>query len=226
MPVPDYGPYAEKPWPTTEKGFAAMITRMDRDVGRLLKLLERKGIDENTLILFSSDNGPHREGGHRPSFFESQGGLRGIKRDFYEGGIRVPALARWPGNVEPGAVSDHPWAIWDFLPTACDVAGVATPEPTDGISILPTLLGEPQPKHDYLYWEIAMSSGFMQAARMGDWKGVRLSLESPIELYDLSRDRAEQNNVAGRHPDIVRRMKQAFRDAHVDSEHYPMRSRG
>jgi arylsulfatase A-like enzyme len=200
-----------------------MITRMDRDVGRLLDLLKQKGVDNDTLILFSSDNGPHREGGHSPSYFESQGGLRGIKRDFYEGGIRVPTLARWPGKIEAGRVSDHPWAFWDFMPTACEIAGAKTPK-TDGISILPELLGREQPKHEYLYWEMTISSRAMQAARVGNWKGVRLDLDDPIEIYDLASDLSERKNVAAAHPEIVRRIEQVFRDAHVDSEHFPLRS--
>ena len=220
QPVPDYGIYADKPWPAPEKGFAAMITRMDRDVGRLVELLKEKGVDEDTLILFSSDNGPHKEGGHNPAFFESQGGLRGIKRDFYEGGIRVPAIARWPGKVKAGTVSEQPWAFWDFLATAADIAGAGAP-PTDGISILPTLLGKPQPQHEYLYWEIQIRDA-MQAVRMGKWKGVRYALNKPIEVYDLSQDRAERNDLAAQHPEIVERVKAAFADAHVNSARFPL----
>ncbi len=225
QPVPDYGIYADKPWPNPEKGFAAMITRMDRDVGRLMDLLQQKGVDENTLIIFSSDNGPHKEGGHSPNFFESQGGLRGIKRDFYEGGIRVPTLARWPGKVKAGSVSAHPWANWDFLATACELAGVKAP-PTDGVSIVPTLLGKPQKEHEYLYWEMDMPNGGMQAVRMGKWKGVRYAAKTPIEVYDLSEDLAERNDLAKKHPEIVKRVEEAFRDAHVNSPHFPLRGVG
>lgn len=220
QPVPDYGIYADKPWPAPEKGFAAMITRMDRDVGRLVELLKEKGVDEDTLIIFSSDNGPHKEGGHNPAFFESQGGLRGIKRDFYEGGIRVPAIARWPGKVKAGTVSEQPWAFWDFLATAADIAEAEAP-PTDGISILPTLLGQEQSQHEYLYWEIQIR-GAMQAVRMGRWKGVRYALDKPIEVYDLSQDRAERNDLAAQHPEIVKRVEAAFADAHVDSARFPL----
>jgi len=225
MPVPDYGRYAEKPWPTTEKGFAAMITRMDSDIGRLMKLLAEKGVDEDTLVVFSSDNGPHREGGHEPSYFESQGGLRGIKRDFYEGGIRVPAIVRWPGRVPAGETSEQVWAFWDFLPTACDAAGVEPPEEIDGVSMLPAFLGRPQRDHEHLYWEIAMRSGFMQAVRTGDWKGVRLRLDGPVELYDLSRDPAERNDVAAEHPEVVRRIEALFESSRVDSAELPMAPR-
>ena len=187
MPVPDYGDYAEEQWPTTEKGFAAMVTLMDRDIGRLMKLLRDKGVDEDTLVIFSSDNGPHREGGHSPDFFGSRGGLRGIKRDFYEGGIRVPTIARWPGKIAAGSTSDQIWAFWDFLPTACEAAGARAPE-TDGISMLPAMLGKPQRDHEYLYWEIGMSGEFMQAVRQGEWKAVRARLAGPTELYNLDSD--------------------------------------
>ena len=153
MEVPGYGPYAEENWPNTEKGFAAMVTRMDRDIGRIMTKLKELGIDKDTIVVFSSDNGPHREGGHDPEFFGSRGGLRGIKRDLYEGGIRVPAIARWPGQIQAGAVSGHPWAFWDFLPTAAELAGTTTPGNIDGTSIVPTLLGKEQSEPGYLYWE-------------------------------------------------------------------------
>lgn len=225
MPVPDYGEYADKPWPTTEKGFAAMITRMDRDIGRLLKLLEEKGVGRDTLILFSSDNGPHQEGGHDPKFFESQGGLRGIKRDMYEGGIRVPALARWPGRIEEGAVSDQVWAFWDFLPTACDVAGVAPPSGLDGVSILPALDGKPLPERPPLYWEFHERRNTSQAARDGNWKAVRRSPSAPLELYDLSRDVSERTDLAGRNAQVVARMESLLRIARTDSAAFPIRDR-
>ena len=172
MEVPDYGVYAGKPWPKQEKGFAAMITRMDRDIGRLLDRLKQTGQDGNTLVIFSSDNGPHREGGHDPAFFESSGPLRGIKRDLYEGGIRVPAMARWPGRIRAGQTSEYPWAFWDFLPTAAELAGARSPAGLDGISIAPVLLGKPQRRRPYFYWEFH-EGGFQQAVRVDDWKGVR-----------------------------------------------------
>ncbi|MEZ5363286.1 MAG: arylsulfatase [Bryobacterales bacterium] len=207
MPVPDYGEYADKPWPTTEKGFAAMITRMDRDIGRLLDLLKKKGVDGDTLILFSSDNGPHQEGGHDPKFFESQGGLRGIKRDMYEGGVRVPALARWPGRVKPGVVSKQVWAFWDFFPTACDLAGIAPPAGLDGVSIVPALDGKSLAERPPLYWEFHERNNTAMAARDGDWKAVRKSPKAPIELYDLSQDVAERHDVAARNPQVVAKME-------------------
>ncbi|MDA1312710.1 MAG: arylsulfatase [Acidobacteria bacterium] len=222
MEVPDYGPYAEKNWPTTEKGFAAMITRMDRDIGRIMAKLKELGIDDNTIVFFSSDNGPHREGGHTPDFFGSQGGLRGIKRDLYEGGIRVPTIARWPGKIQAGAVSDHPWAFWDFLPTAAELAGAPIPGNIDGISIVPTLLGKDQPGPDYLYWEFILGKNFHQAVRKGHWKAVRHDADQPIELYDLAADQAESHNVAAEHPDIVRQMEGILAKARSESEAYPI----
>ena len=205
MEVPSYGPYAEKDWPEQEKGFAAMITRLDGDVGRIVALLEELGIAENTLILFTSDNGPHREGGHDPDFFNSNGPLRGIKRDLYEGGIRVPMIAYWPGRIEPGSTTDHPSAFWDFLPTACELAGIAPPENIDGISYLPTLLGRTnqQKAHDHLYWEFKGK----RAVRKGEWKAVRPAADAPVELYNLEEDHGEEPDVSDEHPDIVARMK-------------------
>src|SRR5689334_5703815 len=172
MEVPSDEPFSDKPWPQVEKNFAAMVTRLDRDIGRVMAQLKKIGQDENTLVIFSSDNGPHQEGGHDPKFFHSSGPLRGIKRDLYEGGIREPTLARWPGKIKPGTTNDQTWAFWDFLPTAAELAGAQPPARIDGISILPALLGQSQRRHEYFYWEFH-ERGFTQAVRMGDWKGVR-----------------------------------------------------
>src|SRR5208283_5022907 len=144
MEVPSAAPYTDKPWPQAQKNYAAMIARLDTDVGRLLKRLKELNLDEKTIVFFSSDNGPHKEGGADPSFFHSSGPLRGIKRDLYEGGIREPMLARWPGKIQPGTVSDVPWAFWDVLPTAAELAGAKVPANLDGISMVPALLGEKQ----------------------------------------------------------------------------------
>jgi arylsulfatase A-like enzyme len=221
MEVPGYGSYAGKDWPNPEKGFAAMIERLDRDVGRILDKLRERGIDENTIVFFTSDNGPHREGGHDPDFFESRGPLRGIKRDLYEGGIRVPTLARWPGKIEPGQVSDQTWAFWDVLPTLAELGGAAAPSDIDGISMLPALLGKPQRQHEYLYWEFH-ERGFRQAIRMGDWKGVRLAKGAKIELYDLAKDLGEQDNIAGEHPDVVQKVEHLMQTARTESEEFPV----
>lgn len=221
MEVPDLGIYKDTDWPDAEKGKAAMITRMDADVGRLIARLRELGIDRDTLVLFSSDNGPHREGGADPKFHNSSGPLRGIKRDLYEGGIRVPTLARWPGRIKPGSVSDHVWAFWDFLPTAAEVAGAKAPEGLDGISFLPALLGQPARQHEFLYWEFH-ERGFFQAVRMGDWKAVRRNLGA-TELYDLARDIGETTDVARDHADVVKRIEAYLAAARTASPQWPIR---
>ena len=227
MEVPDYGIYADKDWPEPQKGHAAMITRMDGDIGTLFAKLKSLGIDDDTLVVFSSDNGPHREGGNKPDFNDSNGPLRGIKRDLYEGGIRVPTIARWPGCIQSGSSSDHISAFWDVLPTCCDLAGIKPPAEIDGISFLPTLLGNPleQKQHEYLYWEFHEQGG-KQAVRMGKWKGIRLNIkkkpEAPVELYNLETDIGEQYNVAPDHPEIVRKIERAMQRAHTPSEHWKM----
>ncbi|MCL4401876.1 MAG: arylsulfatase [Acidobacteria bacterium] len=220
--VPSDEPYSGKSWPQVEKNFAAMITRMDRDVGRIVEQLKKSGQDENTLIIFTSDNGPHKEGGHNPGFFESAGPLRGIKRDVYEGGIRVPSIARWPARVRAGQVSKQPWAFWDVLPTAAELAGVPCPAGLDGISIVPTLLGGRQPQHEYLYWE-SRDHGFDQAVRMGDWKGVRHGRKGAVELYALSSDLSERRDVAAQHPDVAAKIARIMDAAHTESKEFPVR---
>ncbi len=223
LEVPTDAPYSKEDWPQNEKNFAAMVTRLDADIGKVLALLKQLKLDRNTLVLFSSDNGPHREGGQDPTFFHSSGPLRGIKRDLYEGGIRVPTIARWPGRIKARSVSDHAGAFWDFLPTAAELAGVSPPPGLDGISFLPALLGKPQRKHDYLYWEFH-ERGFSQAVRMGDWKAVRRTgLASPIELYDLTTDLGEQHDLAAEHPEIVQRAQGLLQSARIDSAEFPIR---
>ena len=225
MEVPDQGEFASKDWPEQERAKAAMITRMDRDVGRLMALLKKLGIDDNTIVFFTSDNGPHREGGADPDFFDSNGPLRGIKRDLYEGGIRVPMIARWPGRIKSrggGAKSDQVWAHWDFLPTVAEIAGVKPPDNIDGISMLNALLGRKQRSHDFLYWEFH-ERGFSQAVRMGDWKAVRNAPDSPLELYDLKNDLGEQNNIAVKHPEVVKKIEDYLKTARTESELWPTR---
>ena len=225
MEVPDYAPYETENWPTTEKGFAAMITRMDRGVGQIMAKLKQAGIDEDTLVIFSSDNGPHREGGHDPEFFGSRGGLRGIKRDLYEGGIRVPTIARWPGTIRPGQVSDFPWAFWDFFPTAAELAGAKLPDDIDGVSIVPVFQGETKPRDGYLYWEFGRKV-FHQAVRKDHWKAVRNGTKSAVELYDLNKDLGEQNDIAAEHPEIAREMERIMKTARTESREFPIRERG
>ena len=203
---------------------AGMISRLDRDVGKVLDLLEALGLNENTLVIFTSDNGPHRAGGHDPAYFNSAGGLRGIKRDLYEGGIRVPFIAWWPGTIQAGTETDHVSAFWDFLPTATDLAGVPAPANLNGISYLPTLLGEgEQASHDYLYWEFYERGG-KQAVLKDTWKAVRLGVHAdpnaPLELYDLSVDEQEAHNVADQHPEVVAELDSLIKIAHIPSPVY------
>jgi len=226
MEVPSFGPYMGKDWPDPQKGHAAMITRLDGDVGKLMALLKKLGLDNNTLVIFTSDNGPHKEGGGDPEFFNSSGPLRGYKRALYEGGIRVPFIARWPGKIKAGTVSDHVSAFWDFLPTCCELAGVRAPEGIDGLSMAPTLLGRSgQAEHEYMYWEFH-EQGKRQAVRMGEWKGVRQNIakepDGPIELYNLKDDIGEKTNIADRYPEIVARIENCMKAAHTPSENWPM----
>ncbi len=224
LEVPDYGAYENEDWPEAEKGKAAMISRLDRDMGRIFSELKTRGIDENTLVIFTSDNGPHKEGGIDPDFFDSNGPLRGIKRDLYEGGIRVPMIARWPGKIEPGAVCDHVSAFWDMLPTFAELAGIEAPEDVDGISIVPALFGRYQPEHEYLYWEFHEGNS-KQAIRLGKWKAIRLAPSRAIELYDLQTDIGEQNNVADRHPELIARIREILAHVRTNEELWPLNNR-
>jgi arylsulfatase A-like enzyme len=186
------------------------------------KLKELK-IDDSTVVFFSSDNGPHKEGGVDPKFFQSAGPLRGIKRDLYEGGIRLPLIVRWPGKIKPGTVSDRVGAFWDFLPTAAELARVKVPEHLDGLSLLPTLLGKPQTQqHEFLYWEFH-ERGFQQAVRMGDWKAVRPQAGKPLELYNLKTDLGETENVAEKNPEVVAKIEAYLKTARTESEYWPIK---
>jgi arylsulfatase A-like enzyme len=200
--------------------FAGMIARMDEHVGQLVAKLQALGLERDTLVLFTSDNGPHREGGANPELFDSNGPLRGIKRDLYEGGIRVPMIARWPGRVKAGATSPQVWAHWDFLPTALDLAGVAAPTGLDGLSMRAALEGRRQRPHEFLYWEFH-ERAFEQAVRMGNWKAVRHAPDKPLELYDLASDLGEQRDVAARRPNVVKKIEDYLKRARTPSELWP-----
>ena len=207
------------PHPAPRACYAAMITRMDKDVGRIMSQLKELGLDGKTLVIFSSDNGPTFNGGSDSAFFESAGPLRGLKGTVYEGGIRVPFIARWPGKIKQGATSEQISAFWDFLPTCAELIGADVPDDIDGISILPTLLGRPerQKRHKYLYWELAGQ----QAVRMGDWKAVRAGPNSKIELYNLKTDIGEQREVADRNPQLVKEIAEIFKTARTESDVFP-----
>jgi len=214
--------------PTTEvkATYAGMVSRIDDAVGRLIALLKEKGIDDNTLVMFSSDNGSHAEGGYHFDMLASNGELRGGKRDLYEGGIRVPMLARWPAAIPPGRETAHPSAFWDFLPTVCELAGIPTPAGLDGISYAPTLLGnDGQQAHEFLYWEFHEIKG-RRAMRMGDWKLVQYNLTpgnmGPFELYDLGTDPGEERDLAGKHPDQVEKMHAMLNAARTRNARFPL----
>jgi arylsulfatase len=222
------GAFADEPY-TGDRGYtpqrrpraayAAMITRMDREIGRIMALLEELGIDDNTLVLFTSDNGPTFNGGTDSEFFKSAGPLRGLKTQLYEGGIRVPLIARWPARIEAGGVSDHASAFWDFMPTLAEIVGLDLPVEVDGVSMAPTLLAEErQGQHDYLYWEYLGR----QAVRMGNWKAYRPAADQTIELYDLGTDIGESTDVAGEHPEIVRQIAEIMETARTESQLFPL----
>jgi arylsulfatase len=202
---------------------------MDRSVGRILDQIKKLGLDEHTVVMFSSDNGPTHDhsGGSDSEFFESAGPLRGLKGSLYEGGIREPYIVRWPGKIKPGRTSDLPGVFYDMMPTLCDLAGGPIPKGTDGVSILPTLLdkGEQQ-KHDFLYWEFP-SYGGQQAVRMGDWKGIRQQLQKgtvTTQLYNLADDIGEKIDLAAQHRDIVVRIEKIMQEQHMPSANFPLKT--
>ena len=220
--VPDDKPYADEKWPQPEKDKAAMVTRLDSDAGQILAKLKALGLEKNTVVIFTSDNGPHKEGGNTVEFFESSGPLRGFKRSMTDGGIRVPAIVRWPGVVKPGVTSDHVWAFWDVFPTLCDVAGIETPKGLDGVSFLPTLTGKGQQKgHEFLYWEFH-EGGTKQAVRYGQWKAIRPSPGAPLQLYDVTADVGEKTNVAKEHPGVVAKVEDYLKTARTESKEWPI----
>jgi len=220
-PDPPYtGDKGYFPHPNPRACYAAMVTRMDRDVGRIMSLLKELNLEDNTIVMFTSDNGPTFNGGSDSEFFESARPLRGLKGSVYEGGIRVPFIVRWPGRVKAGSVSEHICAFWDFLPTCCELIGVDAPGDIDGISILPTLLGQgkKQKKHEYLYWELRGQQG----VRMGRWKAVRPKPNRKIQLYDLDKDIGEQNDVAGAKPGIATKMAEIMMTGRTESKIFPL----
>ena len=226
----DYGPemaipgYQSQPYPHAT--FAAMVARIDRYVAEVVEKLDELGLSENTIVIFASDNGAHQEGGADPDFFDSNGVFRGHKRDLYEGGIRTPMIAYWPGKIKAGSESDQTFAFWDLLPTFAELAGIKPEKETDGISFLPTLLGNTQQKiHDYLYWEFHEQGG-KQAIRQGNWKGIKLQVfgadEPILELYDLSKDPSERTNLASQNPEKLQELAQLMDQARISNSQFPL----
>jgi arylsulfatase A-like enzyme len=228
MEVPDFGSATDRAWPEPEKGFASMVERIDHDVGRVLARLDELGIARDTAVFFTSDNGPHSEGGHDSAFFDSNGALRGQKRDLTEGGIRVPLIVRWPGVTPQGRVSDHVGGFQDVLPTLAEIASgnEHVPAGLDGISFAPTLRGSPveQPAHESLYWAFYERGGG-QAVRFGRWKAIEQPIGTPLRLYDLDKDAGESSDIAAARPDELARARTLFREAHTPSERWKFPAR-
>ncbi len=223
--APNYKKGGYESQPEGHAAFAAMITLLDDQVGEILDRLKQYGIDNNTIVVFSSDNGPHLEAGADPDYFNSNGPWRGYKRDLYEGGIREPMLVRWPGQIAPGSKTDHVSAFWDVMPTIADLLGLQTPPNTQGISFLPTLLGKgTQKEHDYLYWEFHERGG-RQAVRKGKWKYISYNVlnkeKRTTELYDMNADPGEIENIASKHPEIVKEMQLLMNNSRVATPLYP-----
>ena len=229
--INDQGIYKNKPWTEEQKNYAAMVTRLDTDTGRLLTLLQELGIDEKTLVIFSGDNGssfaPNSALGKL--FQQAANGLRGFKRELYEGGLRNAGIVRWPGVVPAGRVSDEPWAFWDFLPTCAELVGAKIPAGTlaDGFSLVSFFKGGHAPNREYFYWELheLQTSPSLQALRWGDWKAVRNGPSKPIEIYDLKTDAAESKNLAAEKPELVAKAEGLMKAAHVDDPNWPLRDR-
>lgn len=223
MEVPELGEFADSEWADPEKGFAAMVARLDRDVGRIVDRIDELGLGDDTLILFTSDNGPHSEGGHRADAFDSNGPLRGIKRSLHDGGIRVPTIARWSGHVPAETVSDHVAGFQDVLPTFAALAGAEehVPDGLDGLAFTDDLAGrdEAQATHDHLYWAF-FERGSGRALRRDAWKLVQQPFDSAPRLYDLSRDLGEEHDLAADHPELVEELLRAMDEAYVASEHW------
>jgi len=219
MEVPSTEPYSDRPWPEKAKIFAAMVTLMDRDVGRILELLKKLGLGENTIVFFTSDNGGAGNGG---AMFKSNGNLKGGKGGFNEGGIRVPMIVRWPGKIRAGEVSSAPWYFADVLPTLAELAKTRLPENIDGISVLPTLLGKKQNalKNRFMYWE-SPPPKMSQTVRWRNFKARRRNPGDPLELYDLDKDLREENNIAYEHPKIVNKFEKFLKTARTESPYWP-----
>ena len=224
--IDDVGIYKDRPWSDTAKAYAAQVTRLDTDLGRMLDLLKALNLDERTLVIVAGDNGsswpPTSELGKL--FDQTSTGLRGFKRGMYEGALRQAAISRWPGKIPAGVVRDEPWAFWDFLPTAAELAGAQVPAEwkPDGFSLVSFLKGGPAPVRPYFYWELHEGPS-LQAARWDHWKAVRKGPSKPVEIYDLAADAAEKKDIADEHPDLVKRAVAIFDEAHAPDPNWPLR---
>jgi arylsulfatase A-like enzyme len=224
--IDDFGLYKDKPWNDREKAYAAQVTRIDSDVGELLDTLRELGIDRNTLVIFTGDNGssfpPSSEMGKR--FNQAGNGLRGFKRELYEGALRQASIVWWPGTVPAGRVGSQPWAFWDLMPTFVEMSGAKPPQgyETDGLSQLAHFKGGEAPVRDAFYWELHESDHPIQAARFGNWKAVRNGTDKPIEIYDLGTDTAESRDLSGDRPDLLKRAENIFADSHRPDPHWPL----
>lgn len=226
LTVPDLGPYKDMDWPEHCKIYAAMIHHLDQNIGRLMQFLKDSELDRNTIVLFCSDNGPRSEPTEIQTevsdFFNSNGPLRGYKRDLYEGGIRIPMIARWPGMIKAGTTSDVPWYFADVMATVADAGGAQVPANTDGVNIMPIMTGQKQDlPQRFLYWEY-FENGFQQAVRWDKWKALKLKHNQPMELYDLSVDIGEQNNVAKEHPEVIQQIESYLKTARTESLNWPL----
>jgi arylsulfatase A len=219
------GAYRSQEFPAS--AYAAQISHLDSCIGEIVKKIESLGLSEETIFMFSSDNGPHSEGGANPNYFKSSGPLRGKKRDLYEGGIRVPFIVKWDGKIEPNTVSNTPSAFWDIFATVEDLAGIKVKSKNDGVSLMPTLLGktEKQEKHNYLYWEFHENPSTDQAIRQGKWKAVRHDPKGEIELYDLSKDLGETENITSKFPEKIKEMKVLFGNARTEHSIWSLTSK-
>jgi arylsulfatase A len=229
---PYLGRWAETPLPDSRAEYigadqpyathAAMVSRLDRSVGEVISLLQKLNLETNTVVFFSSDNGPQGDHWKRVAdFFNGAGPFRGYKGQFFEGGIRVPLIARWPGHIKPATTNDHVCAFWDVLPTLSELARTTPPGNLDGISFVPTLLGRSdQKKHEFLYWEMGRNENLSQAVRLGNWKALRPKASAALQLYDLSSDIGEKTDVAAAHPDIIKKIENVMSSQHTPEREY------
>jgi arylsulfatase A-like enzyme len=220
MEIYSDAPYTDEKWSQPDKNRAAMITRLDTDIGRLLDRLTKSKVDTNTVVIFTSVTGPYRAGGANPEFFNASGGLRGQRGELYEGGLRVPLIVWWPGNVKSGNIVEKPCAMWDLMPTIAQLTGAKVPGEIDGRSLVPALKGQEFEPASSLYWELH-NDGFAQAMRLGDWKAIRV-VGKALELYNLKQDPQEKKNLATEHPDEVKRITALMHEARTDSDQWPV----